>query len=162
MNVTDTSHFTFRCATETDMRALGAAIGERCGKGDCIILSGDLGTGKTTFARGLIRRLTSAETEVVSPTFTLVQHYEATAADGAPLPLMHADLYRLEHTSELEELGLEDGFENGIVLIEWPKLATTRIPPAALWLAFIEQPDGSRIVEGSGVAWSERLKGIAT
>ncbi|MEE2526935.1 tRNA (adenosine(37)-N6)-threonylcarbamoyltransferase complex ATPase subunit type 1 TsaE [Hyphobacterium sp. HN65] len=102
-----------------DNPAATAALGERLGRallpGDTVLLHGDLGAGKTTLARGLIKSLCDVD-EVPSPTFTLMQHYDTN--DGHWL--VHADLYRIEEASELAELGLDDVFDNAICLIEWP------------------------------------------
>lgn len=104
--------------------------------GDILCLSGDLGAGKSTFARALIRAFAAdPDLEVPSPTFTLVQTYELPRFD-----LSHFDLYRLEEPEELEELGLEDLVETGAALIEWPERAEDLLPAGALWLQ-IGQPD---------------------
>jgi tRNA threonylcarbamoyl adenosine modification protein YjeE len=93
--------------------------------GDFITLSGDLGAGKTTLARALIRYLArDPNIEVPSPTFTLMQTYELPQ-----FPLVHADLYRLSSTDELAELGFEDLPENAVVLVEWPDRAAAMLPP---------------------------------
>ena len=87
--------------------------------GDLITLSGGLGVGKTSFARGLIRAvLREPAVEVPSPTFTLMQVYE-----GENFPVIHADLFRLQSRAELEALGWEEMSENALVLVEWPERA---------------------------------------
>jgi len=92
--------------------------------GDLITLSGDLGAGKTTFARALIRHLAGDETiEVPSPTFTLTQAY-----DLPRLRLVHADLYRLSGPAEIAELGFEDEAEGTVMLLEWPDRAAGFLP----------------------------------
>ena len=95
--------------------ALGARIGEAARPGDVVALMGDLGAGKTTLARGLIRRLAGANTEAPSPTFTLVQSY--AAPDFA---IWHFDLYRLKDALEARELGMEEAVD-GLAVIEWPE-----------------------------------------
>lgn len=91
--------------------------------GDVILLKGELGAGKSTFARALIQSLCGQSTEVPSPTFTLVQTYEAPK-----FVLWHFDLYRLEHSSEIYELGIEEAYAGGVSLIEWPERLGTSLP----------------------------------
>jgi N-acetylmuramate 1-kinase len=104
--------------------------------GDLITLSGDLGAGKTTFARALIRYLAGDETiEVPSPTFTLIQTYELPR-----FPLVHADLYRLSGAAELAELGFDDFPDGSVVLMEWPDRAAGFLPPDRLDITFTLAP----------------------
>jgi len=106
--------------------ALGARIAASLAAGDAIALQGDLGTGKTTLARAILRALGVTEA-VPSPTFTLVQAYETPR-----LPVRHYDLYRVADVSDMDELGLEEALDEGAALIEWPEHAGTRLPADAL------------------------------
>jgi len=105
-------------------------------RGDLVTLSGDLGAGKTTFARALIRRLAGDETiEVPSPTFTLMQSYELPR-----FVLVHADFYRISGASEFAELGLDDLPEGAVVLLEWPDRAAGFLPADRIDIAFTLAP----------------------
>lgn len=95
--------------------ALGAAIAPQLRRGDVVYLTGALGMGKSTLARGLVRALTHPAQDVPSPTFTLVQSYDTPGFE-----LLHLDLYRLENPEETRELGLDDALNDGVLLIEWP------------------------------------------
>jgi tRNA threonylcarbamoyl adenosine modification protein YjeE len=121
-------------------------------KGDMLALHGDLGAGKTSFARALLQRL-GVVGDVPSPTFTLVQTYEASG-----LLVSHFDLYRLKSPDELDELGWDDALADGVALVEWPERATGRLPEDRLALTFILAPDGTRrcVVEKNG-SWATRL-----
>ena len=107
--------------------ALGARIASHLRAGDAVCLFGDLGAGKSTLARGLIRAVTSADEEVPSPTFTLVQTY-----DAAGLQIAHFDLYRLTDAAEAYEIGLEDALDDGCAIIEWPERLEGDLPPDRL------------------------------
>jgi tRNA threonylcarbamoyladenosine biosynthesis protein TsaE len=102
--------------TADALAAFGGEIAAQLRPGDAVCLSGPLGAGKSTLARGLIRALTSAEEEVPSPTFTLVQFYA-----GRDFPVAHFDLYRLKSAQEAYELGLDEALDLGAVVIEWPE-----------------------------------------
>ena len=104
--------------------------------GDVVTLSGDLGAGKTTFARALIRYLAGDRAiEVPSPTFTLIQTY-----DLPQFPLVHADLFRLGDPAELTELGLDDPPDNAVVLVEWADRAAGMLPSNRLDVALTLAP----------------------
>lgn len=96
------------------LKELAHQLAEIATVGDVFLLDGDLGAGKTTFARYFIQAL-AGDIEVPSPTFTLVQVYETEKGE-----ICHCDLYRLESAEEVEELGLEDAFHHSICLVEWP------------------------------------------
>ncbi|HYS47094.1 MAG TPA: tRNA (adenosine(37)-N6)-threonylcarbamoyltransferase complex ATPase subunit type 1 TsaE [Rhizomicrobium sp.] len=104
---------------------LGVGIAGGLKPGDAVALWGDLGAGKTTLARAILRALGVTE-DVPSPTFTLVQSY-----DTRP-PVAHYDLYRLKNAREMEELGFHDALDQGAVLVEWPERAPEALPPDAL------------------------------
>ena len=96
---------------------IGAAIGVALAAGDVVLLSGDLGAGKTTLARAMLKARGLAGA-APSPTFAIVQPYAPPETD---LPVAHVDLYRIEDTDELIELGLDDYLYDGALLIEWPE-----------------------------------------
>ena len=137
--------------------AATAALGERLGAvarpGDVIALYGDLGAGKTTLARALIRSLLGPETEAPSPTFTLVQTYP-----GPTFPIWHFDLYRLNDPGEARELGLEEAVD-GLALIEWPERLGRDLPIARLEVRLSFDGAGriARLVDLDD--WSTRLDG---
>lgn len=111
--------------SEDDTRRLAAQFAATLEPGTVLLLSGDLGAGKTAFVRGLADGLGVDPAEVTSPTFTLVHEYR-----GGRLPLVHVDLYRLE-TAHLDEIGLDEHLAlTGIVAIEWPERLTRAVPGA--------------------------------
>ena len=142
-------------ADEAATRALGARLAAVLRAGDALALEGDLGAGKTTLARGLIQALVDGDEPVPSPTFTLVQAYQAPERG---LTIWHFDLYRLSHPDELVELGWEDALAEGLALVEWPERAGDALPESALWVELSEQGDGrvARLI-GNG-AWRKRLQ----
>lgn len=115
---------------------LARAIGARLEPGDCILLSGDIGAGKTHFARHLIQSRLKTPEDVPSPTFTLVQTYDIPEGE-----IWHADLYRLTVPDEIEELGLTDAFETAVCLVEWPGNLGPLAPENALDLRIETDPD---------------------
>ncbi len=105
--------------SEQDTKRLAELVGAYLKPVDCLTLQGDLGAGKTTLMRYLIASLQENKTDVVSPSFMLMQEYDVRA-DGRETTLWHLDGYRLKDASEIPELGLEELLESGIVAIEWP------------------------------------------
>lgn len=137
-------------ATAEDTQKFAAKLAKLCVAGDVILLYGEVGAGKTTFARGFIQEFVGANEEIVSPTFTLVQQYGS---------IYHCDFYRLKHASELTELGLDEAFESGITLIEWAELIENKLPDA---LRITLAIDGLvRKIKIMGTEkWQNRLKNL--
>lgn len=124
-----------------------------------MLLSGEIGAGKTHFARSAVLSLLKVPEDVPSPTYTLVQTYEARGTE-----LWHADLYRLTDISEVEELGLLQAFDEAICLVEWPDRLGDLAPASALSLTFDQaEADESRLIrfEWSAERWSACMKELA-
>jgi tRNA threonylcarbamoyl adenosine modification protein YjeE len=153
--------FSLTLPDETATAHLMADLGLLIGAGDVIALSGDLGAGKTAAARAMIRYLAGdGELEVPSPTFTLAQTYDLPS-----FPLIHADLYRINDASELEEIGLAPLPEGHVALIEWPERAPGALPADRIDMALSHLPalgQTARAAEitghGRAAATVERLK----
>ena len=111
--------FTTKGAAETE--AVGEAIGSQLRVGDLVVLTGDLGAGKTTFAKGLARGLGVTQ-KVTSPTFTIVQEY-----DGR-VPVAHVDVYRLDRIQELHDFGFEELLESRVTIVEWGEAIALVLP----------------------------------
>jgi tRNA threonylcarbamoyladenosine biosynthesis protein TsaE len=146
MNAPFDLHLPDAAATER----LGQALARALQPGDAICLWGPLGAGKSTLARGLIRAMTRPDEDVPSPTFTLVQLYEAA------FPVAHFDLYRLERAGEAEELGLDDAIEDGAVVIEWPERLGGRLPGDRLDIEIAMDAEGRRARLTPHGAWEGR------
>jgi len=136
-------------------QALAAALADLARPGDVFALRGDLGSGKTTFARAFIAQAAGGEVEVPSPTFNLVLTY--ATGQGA---IWHFDLYRVAKADELVELGLDEALADGISLIEWPERMGAALPAKALIVELLPGaagPDSRRARLSGGHAWSRRL-----
>lgn len=119
---------------------LGAWLAPRLVAGDVVLLSGSIGAGKTCLARSIIQTRLGRAEDVPSPTFTLIQTYEAPDVE-----LWHADLYRLSHPDEVFELGLEVAFNTAICLIEWPERMGSLLPQDAIAITLFHAEDGRRL-----------------
>ena len=117
MTTTLTTH------SESETAAAGRELAATLGPETAVLLFGDLGAGKTAFVRGLAEGLGADPSDVSSPTFTLIQEYR-----GGRLPLLHVDLYRLDDSREIDDLGLEELGSGGVVAIEWAEKLPRPIP----------------------------------
>lgn len=131
----------FHSTREDDTEALARSLAEAAQPGEAYCLSGPLGAGKSVFARGFIRALCGQDTDVPSPTFTLVQTY-----DGRTGTIAHFDLYRLEDPEEVLELDWDDAMAGSICLIEWPDKAGGFLPQRRIDVVFEPGEDESRII----------------
>ncbi len=123
---------------EEALRQFAADFASALAPGDVVALAGDLGAGKTTFARALIRQLASNDIlEVPSPTFTLQQTYELPR-----FSLVHADFYRVAEPGEFAELGFDDLPRTAVVLVEWPERAQSLLPVDRWEITFTLNPGG--------------------
>lgn len=159
-NATTTLVLDLPDASATDR--LGQWFADHLAPGDCFLLSGPIGAGKTHFARALIRSVLAsrgADEDVPSPTYTLVQTYAAPGYD-----IVHADLYRLHSVSDLAELGLDDAFAAGVTLVEWPDRLGDAAPASALRVGLSDTNDGSSRrarLAGPRDRWQGRLDSLA-
>ncbi len=143
------------------MEQLAQALSYIVQSGDMITLRGDVGAGKTTFARLFIQALAKEAVEVTSPTFNLMQSYDVQLASGIPETVWHLDLYRLEEPEEAEPLGLRE-LEQHIMLIEWPEIIEHSLPKTRLDISFVigdamEQRD---MVFSGNEFWQQRLAAV--
>ena len=139
---------------------MARSVGERLKPGDVLALSGELGSGKTCFTGGLARGLgVDDKYQITSPTFTLINEYPARCK------LYHFDVYRLNNYSEFEDLGYEEYFSNGgIVVIEWAEKIAQILPPETIFIQFeyIDENQRKIIVKGPQNRLQDLLKDIRT
>ena len=137
---------------------LAQKLAPRLGAGDVLLFTGDIGTGKTHFARALIQSLLPTPEDVPSPTFTLVQIYEVYQFE-----IWHADLYRLTSPDEVVELGVTDAFSDALCLVEWPDRLAELAPHSALSISMRMTDDlGQRLLtfSWSDPKWTQKLAGL--
>jgi tRNA threonylcarbamoyladenosine biosynthesis protein TsaE len=147
---------TTRAAAET--HALGQRLGAILRPGDVVVLDGELGTGKTVVAKGIAVALGVTE-PVVSPTFTVMREYDAAT------PLVHVDVYRLDHFQELHDLGFDDvvGGE-AVTVVEWGDRVSAALPSERLRVLLEPgDADDERVVsiDAAGITWAERADALA-
>ena len=151
-------------STDADgTRDLAGRLARLCVRGDVLLLAGDLGAGKTTFAQGFGAGLGIAE-PITSPTFTLVRQYPVPAGPGPvgqPIrTMLHADVYRLDHLHEIVDLGVGELVEDGAVaIVEWGDAAEPVLGEGSLSVELVAGPDESDrtiTISQHGTAWSER------
>ena len=136
-----------------DSLALGARLADLAQPGDVIALSGPLGAGKTSIARGLLAAL-GLEGEAPSPSYAIVQPYDSPEVR---FPVLHVDLYRIEHPDEAQELGLDDARGEALLVVEWPERLDEAAWTDALWLTLEMLPDGARALTARvPAAWKGR------
>jgi tRNA threonylcarbamoyladenosine biosynthesis protein TsaE len=150
-------------ASAETTRELAAGLAALLEPTDVILLSGDLGAGKTTFTQGLARGLGVAG-PVTSPTFTLVRSYDGRWQDGRPMCLLHADVYRLDHLQEIIDLGLAELVEEGAAaVVEWGEAAAPALAPDYLEIhVSFASSDDHRVLRASpvGARWEARMAAV--
>jgi tRNA threonylcarbamoyladenosine biosynthesis protein TsaE len=140
-------------------RAIAAAVAACCCRGDVLVLSGEMGAGKTAFAQGFAAAVGVGE-PVTSPTFTLVHTY-----DSGRLPLFHADLYRLSTHHEIDELGLTEMVEGGVLLVEWGEVAAATFGEHLVVQLVVDPNDDAQrlvTVRGVGRSWATRWETLGS
>ena len=147
-----------RTKSVDDTRELAGSMAHVVRPGDIVLLAGDLGAGKTAWVQGFGRAL-DVEERITSPTFTLVNHYSGR------LPILHADVYRLDHLQEVVDLGLVELVDEGAVaVIEWGDLAEPALPAdyLSVQIGFTDLDDERRIsVQWVGPSWVGREADVA-
>jgi tRNA threonylcarbamoyladenosine biosynthesis protein TsaE len=128
-----------RCPGEADTRAVGRRLASLLRTGDVVLLTGDLGTGKTVFASGIAEGLGVTE-RVVSPSFVLARRYEGL------IGMVHADLYRVGSSAEVEDLDLLDAAADGVLVVEWGEAAERCFPEGHLLVRLEADAEGARTI----------------
>ena len=136
------NNFQFSSNSEIETMDFAKKLAKKLKKGDIVVLTGELGSGKTKFVEGFLSNF-GLENEISSPTFTIVNEY-----DAENFPIFHFDVYRLEDSSEFYEIGGEEYFENGICLIEWGEIIQDALPSRYIHIIFEkdEEDENTRIL----------------
>ncbi|MCI8616695.1 MAG: tRNA (adenosine(37)-N6)-threonylcarbamoyltransferase complex ATPase subunit type 1 TsaE [Clostridia bacterium] len=136
-------NFIFKSYSENDTKQFAKSFASKLNNGDIIVLSGDLGSGKTKFTEGFLSYF-DLEDEISSPTFTIVNEYKKNDTN-----IYHFDVYRLEDSSEFYAIGGEEYFENGICIIEWGELIEDALPKNYIKISFSRnyENENSRILD---------------
>lgn len=136
------NNFIFKSKSENDTKKFAKEFAAKSKNGDVIVLSGDLGSGKTKFTEGFLSYF-GLESEISSPTFTIVNEYHKNEIN-----IYHFDVYRLEDSSEFYAIGGEEYFEKGICIIEWGEMIEDALPKKYIKIDFSRCPEdeNSRIL----------------
>lgn len=152
------AHFEFISQSEEDTKNFAKSFASRLEKQDVIVLTGDLGSGKTKFVEGILSYF-GLENEISSPTFTIVNEYTTNT-----IPIYHFDVYRLADSSEFYEIGGEEYFGNGICIIEWGELIKDALPKDFIHITFnkIESDENVRIlkIDTNQKKWEDYFENI--
>ncbi|HYJ81289.1 MAG TPA: tRNA (adenosine(37)-N6)-threonylcarbamoyltransferase complex ATPase subunit type 1 TsaE [Allosphingosinicella sp.] len=138
-------------ASPEETEAFGRRLAALLRAGDVVALFGELGAGKTTLARGILAGL-GHDGDVASPTFPIVIPY-----DGLRVPAWHVDLYRIEDPAEISELALDEGLQDGALIVEWPERMGGDLWPHSLRLTLLREGEGARALTAEVPdAWEAR------
>ncbi len=144
--------------SENQTATFAARLAQHLRPGDCVLMEGPVGAGKSFFARAAILSLLEEPEDIPSPTFTLVQTYDSPTGE-----IWHSDLYRLSHPDEIEELGLNDAMTDAICFIEWPDRLGSYRPENALTLVFEngQQADERHLtMRAQDARWAKLISGV--
>ncbi len=151
-------HFQFISHNQEDTKKFAKSLASNLKKQDIIVLTGDLGSGKTKFVEGILSYF-GLENEISSPTFTIVNEYSTPT-----VPIFHFDVYRLSDSSEFYEIGGEEYFENGICFIEWGELIKDALPKDYVHITFSKQEEQENIriltIDTSINRWEDYFENI--
>lgn len=152
------SHFQFLSNSEKDTKNFAKSLAAHLKKNDIIVLTGNLGSGKTKFTEGILSYF-GLENEISSPTYTIVNEYQK-----GDINIYHFDVYRLEDSSEFYEIGGEEYFENGICLIEWGELIEDALPKEYVHITFSKDDNDENIrilnIDTSLKRWEDYFENI--